>query len=249
MTELGRARDRLEHQKTELQRSNEELQQFAYVASHDLQEPLRAVSGCAQILSRTYRGNLDANADQLLTHIVEGAERMRTLIQDLLALSRVTTHARELVRVDCEAACAAALVNLSASIADGGASVDVSTLPMLTGDYGQLVQLFQNLIGNALKYRSSRRPQIQVGCNTSSVEHIFFVRDNGIGIEARYFDRIFSLFQRLHTRSEYAGTGIGLAICKKVVQHHNGRIWLESTPDEGSTFYFSIPCEPRRLGL
>jgi PAS domain S-box-containing protein len=247
VTELRRTRERLEFQKTELQRSNEELQQFAYVASHDLQEPLRAVAGCAQLLQKSYRGRLDTSADELIQHVVEGCERMRALIHDLLALSRVSSNTRTPTRADAAVACRAALTNLAAAIQESGASIDVQELPIVIADTGQLVQLFQNLVGNALKYRSERRPEVQIRSERRDNDWLFCVRDNGIGIESRYFDRIFGLFQRLHSRRDYAGTGIGLTICKKVVQRHRGEIWLESTPGVGSAFFFTIPHEPWML--
>jgi PAS domain S-box-containing protein len=231
----------------ELERSNVELQQFAYVASHDLQEPLRAVAGCAQLLKDSCAGRLDPKADELIAHIVDGAERMRALIRDLLALSRVGAQSLGLTEVDCDEACQIALANLEAARRTSDAVVRVDPLPSAPGEARQIVQLFQNLIGNALKYRSAERPAIHVGCNVADDEHIYFVADNGIGIEPQYFDRIFGVFQRLHTRTAYEGTGIGLAICSKVVQRHDGRIWVESQPGKGSTFRFALPRQPKEV--
>jgi light-regulated signal transduction histidine kinase (bacteriophytochrome) len=215
-----------------LQRSNAELEQFAYVASHDLQEPLRAVAGCVQILRSRYAGKLDARADELIRHSVEGAERMQGLIADLLMFSSVGTQGGKLVPMESSAALAAALANLRTALAESGAT------------FTQLTQLFQNLVGNALKYRAPARPPVVHISATREAEGEpwrFAVRDNGLGIEPQYFERIFVIFQRLHTRAEYPGTGIGLALCKKIVERHGGRLWLESQPGEGSIFFFTLP--------
>jgi PAS domain S-box-containing protein len=236
----------LQNQKLALERRNTELAQFAYVASHDLQEPLRAVAGCSQILGRRYRGNLDAEADELLQHIVDGAERMHTLIQDLLSYSRLDRQPPQLTTTSSEQALERALANLKVAIMETNADVTHDDLPGVPAQAAQLTQLFQNLVGNALKYRSSEPPRIHVGVVRRADEWEFQVRDNGIGIEPQYFERIFNLFQRLHTRNEYPGTGIGLAICKKIVQLHSGRIWLESTPGRGSVFHFTLPASAAR---
>jgi signal transduction histidine kinase len=238
-----------EHKQTEqtlrrtaedLVRSNRDLEQFAYVASHDLQEPLRMVTGHLQLLQRRYQGRLDAAANDFIGFAVDGATRMATLISDLLAYSRVGTAGGSFAPADCQAVLQRALGNLRSTLEDSQAVVTNDPLPVVMGEFTQLVQLFQNLLGNALKFRSQRRPEIHVGASKHQGEWLFRVRDNGIGIEPQYFDRIFMIFQRLHGREAYGGTGIGLAICKKVVERHGGRIWVKSQPSQGSTFYFTI---------
>ncbi|HEY0466074.1 MAG TPA: PAS domain-containing protein, partial [Polyangiaceae bacterium] len=232
---------RLEAQNRQLASSNAELEQFAYVASHDLQEPLRAVAGCTQILAQRYRGRLDGDADELVAHIVDGSARMKALIEDLLSLSRVSSQAVPLRPVDTAEAFRRAMTHLQGRVAEQGAQVSTDSLPLVRGDFTQLVQLFQNLIGNALKYRRAGvTPRVTVTAQSSATEHEFRVTDNGIGIESQYFDRIFGVFQRLHTRDEYPGTGIGLAICRKIVERHGGRIWIESTTGDGTTFHFTL---------
>jgi PAS domain S-box-containing protein len=225
----------------ELARSNADLAQFGYVASHDLQEPLRAVTSCVQLLHKRYAGQFDAEADEFIEHSVEGVARMKTLINDLLAFSRVATQAQPLVRTDCEVVLANALANLSVAISESGAVVTHDRLPVVEADPSQLTQLFQNLIGNGIKFRGERSPAIHVGAESQAGVWTLSVTDNGIGIEQKYFERIFQVFQRLHTRSEYQGTGIGLAICKKIVERHGGRIWIESKQGNGSAFRFTLP--------
>ncbi|GAB6908537.1 Histidine kinase [Desulfosarcina cetonica] len=224
----------------DLKRSNEELQQFAYVASHDLQEPLRMVSSYSQLLADRYKDKLDEKANKYIHYAVDGAVRMQQLIQDLLAYSRVTTKGGEIAKVESQPALQNALSNLEAAIAESGAVITQDPLPSVAADGTQLTQLFQNLVGNAIKFRGDTSPRIHVGAEKDGEYWRFSVADNGIGIEERYLEKIFVIFQRLHTRSEYAGTGIGLSICKRIVERFGGRIWLKSEPGKGSTFYFIL---------
>jgi light-regulated signal transduction histidine kinase (bacteriophytochrome) len=203
------------------------------------------VASYTQLLGRRYKGKLDADADEFIGFAVDGASRMQQLIVDLLSYSRLTTRGKALTLTQAEDACNAAIGNLQESIKDSKALVSVGPLPAVLADAGQLAALFQNLIGNAIKYRNERRPEIRVEARPQGNEWVFSVQDNGIGIESQYFERIFQMFQRLHSRKEYAGTGIGLAICKKIVERHGGRIWLESEPGRGSTFLFAIPHAER----
>ncbi|MGD0106924.1 MAG: PAS domain S-box protein [Rhodopila sp.] len=225
----------------ELSRSNEELEQFAYIASHDLQEPLRMVTSYTQLLSKRYKGQLDTDADAFIAFAVDGASRMQRLVQDLLAYSHVGTRGIELLDVSSEDALHRALGNLHDAIATSGALVTHDPIPVVLADETQLVQLFQNLVGNAIKYQGREIPAVHV----SAVRNVggrwmFSVQDNGLGIDPQYFEKIFGMFQRLHRRDEFAGTGIGLAICKKIVERHGGRIYVESEPGHGSTFRFSL---------
>ena len=237
----------------ELERSNRDLEQFAYVASHDLQEPLRAISGCVQVLEKRYAAQLDSHGHELIAHTVEGVGRLRELIDGLLAYARVSHlgNEAELLRlgpgatqpVSSGAALSAALQQLESAIEETGAVVVEQTeMPMVFAGHGQLVQLLQNLIGNAIKYRNAAVPRIDISARRKDEGWIFGVRDNGIGIEPQYFERIFSIFQRLHTRDEYPGAGIGLAICKRIVTQAGGSIWIESELGKGSTFYFTLPA-------
>jgi PAS domain S-box-containing protein len=225
----------------ELNRSNEELGQFAYIASHDLQEPLRMVASYTQLLARRYKGRLDSDADEFITFAVDGANRMQRLIQDLLAYSRVGTKGKELLETSSEEALERSLLNLRGAIADSGALVTHDPLPAVLADEMQLVQLFQNLVGNAIKYQKAGVPKIHVSASKNGgAKWTFSVQDNGLGIDPQYFERIFVMFQRLHKREEFAGTGIGLAICKKIVERHGGTISVESQPGHGSTFRFAL---------
>jgi light-regulated signal transduction histidine kinase (bacteriophytochrome) len=226
----------------ELDRSNVELGQFAYIASHDLQEPLRMVSSYTELLSRRYKGKLDADADEFIAFAVDGANRMQRLIQDLLLYSRVGTKGKELLVTSSEEALGQALINLRGSLEASGAQVTHDPLPRVMADDMQLVQLFQNLIGNAIKYQTPGNiPRVHISATKNgSKKYKFTVHDNGLGIDPVYFDKVFVMFQRLHKRDEYAGTGIGLAICKKIVERHGGSISVESQPGQGSTFLFTL---------
>jgi light-regulated signal transduction histidine kinase (bacteriophytochrome) len=227
-----------------LARSNQDLEQFAYVASHDLQEPLRMVATFTQLLAERYRGKLDADADKYIHYAVDGALRMQKLVQDLLAFSRVGRQGEARVSIDCNAALKAGLVNLEAAIHESGAVVEHAQLPVVIADGFQLVQVFQNLIGNAIKFRSSEPPLIRVSAQLQGKEWLFSVADNGIGIAAEQTENVFVIFRRLHTHTEYPGNGIGLSICKKIIEQHGGRIWVESQPGHGSTFQFTLPVKP-----
>ena len=241
VNDLQSAKAIMERQGVELTESNAELEKFAYVASHDLQEPLRMVAGYTQLLSKRYQGKLDADADEFIAYAVDGANRMQRLINDLLAYSRVGRGNKDPETTDCEEVFRQALRNLGAAIEESGASVTNDPLPTVIADAMQLGQLFQNLVGNSIKYRAAAAPQVKVSAQVQDNEWVFSVRDNGIGVEPQYQQRIFEVFQRLHTSEEHAGTGIGLAICKKIVERHNGRIWVESAPEQGSIFYFIFP--------
>jgi PAS domain S-box-containing protein len=225
----------------ELRRSNADLEQFAYIASHDLQEPLRAVAGMVQLLQKRYQGQLDDRADEYISHAVEAAARMQALIQGLLTYSRVERRNQPIEPVDAGACLQTALKNLDVSIRESHAVIETEPLPTVQADPVQLTQLFQNLIGNGIKFRGGNEPQIQISATRLKAAWQFSVRDNGIGIEPQYFERIFLIFQRLHTRREYSGTGIGLALCKKIIERHGGLIWVESEPGRGSTFHFTLP--------
>jgi light-regulated signal transduction histidine kinase (bacteriophytochrome) len=225
-----------------LKRSNDELQQFAYVASHDLQEPLRMVASYTQLLAKRYSGKLDADADEFMAYAVDGANRMQRMIRDLLAYSRAGTEGKALREISSEKALQVALSNLQATIAESGAVVTHDPLPAIVTDDAQLVQVFQNLVANAIKYRSAETPRVHVSAlKKGGQECVFSVRDNGLGIDPQYFEKIFVLFQRLHGQKEFQGTGIGLTICKKIVDRLGGRIWVKSQPGSGSTFLFALP--------
>lgn len=250
--ELANRAQELARKSEDLARSNAELEQFAYVASHDLQEPLRMISSYVQLLSRRYSGRLDNDADEFIAYAVEGTKRMQQLINDLLAYSRVGTRGRPLEPTDFEQVFREAMANLLVAVEESDAIVTHDRLPTEMADEMQMVQLFQNLIGNAIKFKGHDSPRIHVSARSEGDEWIFSVQDNGIGIDPQFFDRIFTLFQRLHGRNEYPGTGIGLTVSKKIVERHGGRIWLESEPGRGTRFYFTIPrqieVKPESLG-
>ncbi len=224
-----------------LLRSNTELEQLAYVASHDMQEPLRMVASYLQIVAQRYKGQLDADADEFIGYAVDGAKRMQALINDLLAYSRVGTKARPFEPIDCNRVLDIALGNLTVAIAESGANVTRGPLPVLMGDPSQLLQLFQNLVSNAIKFKRGASVTVRISAELAGDAWRLSVSDDGIGIAEEYFDRIFVLFQRLHGRGEYPGTGIGLAICKKIVERHGGEISVQSKVGVGSTFSFTIP--------
>lgn len=228
-------------QQEELLRSNSELEQFAFVASHDLQEPLRMVGSYVQLLERNYADVLDDEGREFIAYAVDGAKRMQSLIDDLLAFSRIGTKGRDLVWVSADQALDEALSNLRVAIDECGAQITRDPLPRVRADVGQLVQLFQNLLGNSIKYRRDDAPTIHVGVVDRDDEWQFSIEDDGIGIEPKFAERVFEVFQRLHTRAEYPGTGMGLAICKKIVERHLGRIWLETEASEGASFMFTLP--------
>jgi len=237
------AEEELARKVEELGRSNAELEQFAHIASHDLQEPLRMVASYTQLLGERYRGKLDENADKYIGYASEGAIRMQTLIQDLLAFSRVGRKDSTSRRVDCDAEMAEVMMSMHLTIQESGAKVTYAALPVVWADRSRMAQLFQNLIGNAIKFRGKDAPEISVRAEKTDSQWLFSVSDNGIGIAPQYAENIFVVFQRLHTREEYPGNGIGLAICKKIVEHHGGKIWVESEAGHGSTFKFTLPSE------
>ena len=241
ITERKQAEDQLKHALADLERSNKELEQFAYVASHDLQEPLRMVSSYTQLLVKRFEGPLDGKTQKYVHYVVDGAIRMQTLINDLLAYSRVGTRGQPLEPTDAHAALGEAIRNLAALIEENRAIITNADLPTVRADALQLGMVFQNLIANAIKFRREDIPRIHVSAQDRSREWVFAVKDNGIGIEPQHAERVFVLFQRLHTQAEYPGTGIGLAVCKRIVEHHGGKIWFESEPGNGSTFFFTVP--------
>ena len=228
-----------------LRRSNAELEQLAYVASHDMQEPLRMVASYLQLVAERYGNALDADGHEFIGYAVDGAKRMQALISDMLTYSRVSTRARPFEPTDCARIVATAERHLQLAIEEGGAVITRGELPTVLGDEVQYLQLFQNLIGNAIKFRGNAPPRLHVTAQPAEDGWCFSVADNGIGIAPEYFERIFVLFQRLHGRREYPGTGIGLALCKRIVERHGGRIWVESTPGQGSVFRFTLPHVPR----
>jgi len=224
----------------DLRRSNEDLQQFAYVASHDLQEPLRAIVSFSQLLEDEYQDQINKEGKEFIHFITDGAKKMNTLIKDLLSYSRITTHAQPLKLTNLEKILEDALFNLQESIKESGAVITHDKMPILKVDKTQFIQLFQNLLSNAIKFRRQEPPRIHIGVKKINNELLFSIKDNGIGIESNYFNKLFNIFYRLHTKEEYPGTGIGLPICKKIVQRYGGKIWVKSEIGKGSTFFFTI---------
>ncbi|MBI4314216.1 MAG: PAS domain S-box protein [Candidatus Omnitrophica bacterium] len=242
ITDLNQAQNALKSAADELARSNQELEQFAYAASHDLQEPLRKVASYTQLLGDTYKGKLDGEADKFIGYVVDGVVRMQALIKDLLLYSRVGRGEMTKEPISMDAVVSQVLSTLEIRIRETQAVVTKDPLPTVPVNRSQIEQLMQNLIGNAVKYHGEAAPRIHVSAQRRGTHWVFSVRDNGIGIDPQHYDRVFVIFQRLHTRTQYEGTGIGLAICKKIVERHGGKIWVESKPGEGSTFLFTVPA-------
>ena len=241
ISELKKVSEALSTSNQELARSNADLEQFAFAASHDLQEPLRSVTSCVQLLKKRYEGHIDARADEFIAHAVSGTTRMQQLIDDLLLYSRLSAGGQKKETEPLSTALKLALSNLSSAIEQSQADITFDDLPVVSAYKGQMAQLFQNLVANALKFRGDKKPIIHIGAKKAALDWVISVQDNGIGIEPQHYDRVFKLFQRLHTRNEIAGTGIGLTLCQKIVERHGGRIWLESEPKQGTTFFFSLP--------
>jgi light-regulated signal transduction histidine kinase (bacteriophytochrome) len=237
----------LEARTEDLQRSNSELEQFAYVASHDLQEPLRKVASFCQLLQRRYAGQLDAKADEYIEHAVDGAKRMQALINDLLAFSRVGRTAQRREPVSCAVLLAQAWANLAADVRRSQATIEVGELPVVLGEASLLTAVFQNLISNALKFRTGEPPRVAVTARRDGDFWLFSFTDNGIGIEPEYAERIFVIFQRLHDKAAYPGTGIGLAMVRKIIEYHGGRIWLDTAGPAGTRFWFTLPALPEEF--
>jgi PAS domain S-box-containing protein len=241
ITSRKKVEKEMKHLSDELKRSNEDLTRFASAAAHDLQEPLRGIEGFIKLLEKRYKGKLDEKADEFIDYLVDDVMRMQQLIKDLLEYSRVSAKGKVFITVNCSVVIEQALSNLRSAIDESGAVVTYDLLPTVMGDDAQLIRLFQNLIGNAIKFRSIEPLKIHLSAKREGNEWIFSVRDTGIGIDPKHAERIFIIFQRLCTRQEYPGTGIGLAICKRIVERHGGRIWVESNLGKGATFYFTIP--------
>lgn len=247
IAEREKTEEALTHYTAELKRSNEELRQFAYIASHDLQEPLRMIASYLQLIERRYKGRLDKDADEFIAFAVDGAGRLQEMISGLLAYSRVQTKGSPLKEVNCSEVLGNAVQNVKVAIEESGARITADRLPLVVGDPVQLVQVFQNLLSNAIKFRSERAPSVHVSAERKGDEWVFSVKDNGIGISPEYSDRIFNIFQRLHGR-EYPGVGIGLSLCRRIVERHGGLIWFESEAGRGTTFYFTIPIREEEDG-
>ncbi len=247
LDQLGRTHQKLKRRNAELEASNRELEQFAYVVSHDLKEPLRTISGYCDLLGRRYGDQLDEKAGGYVKLAVRGALRMQRLIDDLLAYSHVGKTNRPMEDVDLAEVLAEVMAGLEAAVEEGQATVEVGDLPTVRGNRLMLTQLFQNLLGNAIKFRGESPPVVRIVASQTNGRWQIWVADNGIGIESRHFDRIFGVFQRLHQKEEYSGTGIGLAICRKIVDYHGGRIWPESEPGKGTTFHIELPARSSPL--
>jgi len=241
ITERKQIEEEMKRYAEELARSNTELEQFAYVASHDLQEPLRMVISYCGLLQRRYKGRMDKDADEFIEFAVDGANRMSALVRDLLVYGQVGANGHKQTSIDCSDALERALIGLESAIAESNARVTHGPLPTVTANPTEIEQLFQNLVGNAIKFHGDDPPEVRVLAQQEDGAWKLSVRDNGIGIEPQYADKIFEVFQRLHRRNDYAGTGVGLAICKRIVERNGGRIWLDSEPGKGSTFYFTLP--------
>jgi PAS domain S-box-containing protein len=246
ITERKQMEKELSRKTADLVRSNQDLEQFAYIASHDLQEPLRTITRFVQLLQKRYHGKLDQDAEEFIDFIVGGTKRMQQLIDDLLTYSRVNTMKEPPRLMNSEDALKTAMQNLKYVLDEAKGTVRYEKMPSIVADERQMTQVFQNVIGNALKFHGKDAPQIEISAFMKENDWIFSVRDNGIGIDPKYKDRIFEIFQRLHAHDEYSGTGIGLAIAKKIVERHDGRIWVDSEPGAGSTFYFTIPAVPNK---
>jgi light-regulated signal transduction histidine kinase (bacteriophytochrome) len=242
ITDRKKAEDALQEYAANLKQSNEDLERFAYVASHDLREPLRMVTSFSQLLEKNYKGRLDADADEFIGYIVEGGRKMDALVNDLLEFSRITSRGKPFEPTDMNAVLSEVLKSLSVTIRENNVEIEAGMLPIVWVDRSQMALVFQNLVANAIKFREALAPVVAIDATRVRNEWVLSVRDNGIGIDPEYHEKIFELFQRLHSRDEYPGTGIGLAICKRIVERHGGRIWVESQPGEGSTFFFTIPA-------
>jgi len=242
ITERRQREEELKKLSEELARSNTDLRDFAYVASHDLKKPLQSIEGFAKLLARRYKGKLDAKADEFIEYIGSGVKRMQMFIKDLLEYSQVGAKEKKFKPTDCSGVVQKAVGNLQAAIEESNAVVTYDELPTVMVDTPQMISLLQNLIDNAIKFRGEEAPRIHISAERKGDEWVFSIRDNGIGIDPKDSERIFGMFQRLHGSTDYPGTGIGLAICKKIIERHGGRVWLESEAGKGSTFYFTMPC-------
>jgi light-regulated signal transduction histidine kinase (bacteriophytochrome) len=240
ITDFKEIENKLQQQAFQLQRSNEDLEQFAYAASHDLQEPLRMVSSNVHLIERKIGQHLSSDIKEFMFYAIDGVKRMQDLINDILEYSRVERKGKEFSKIELDNVMRAVTFNLQKNITDNNVELIYPSLPAIKADYSQITSLLQNLVDNAIKFKSSKKPKIEIGFTEQKNKYTFFVKDNGVGIEKKYYDRIFIIFQRLNNRTEYPGTGIGLSICKKIVERHGGKIWVESVVNEGTTFYFEL---------